>query len=89
MRWTSSIQEWDELIDDVVINGTLEEFLHEFGEPDIIFLCFFFIFLSPSYTRESCCSFFALLFALLCDFAREIQTVQTIISRIERHKELF
>ena len=86
MRWTSSIEERYELIDDVVVDGALKEFLHEFGEPDIIFLCFFFIFLCSLDPSECGCRFFALLFALLCDFAREIETVQAIISCVEGHR---
>jgi hypothetical protein len=67
--WTTSIQERNELIDDMIVDRALEEFFYEFCEPDVIFLCFFLIFLCPRYSCEGCGSFFALLFALFCDLA--------------------
>ncbi len=85
MRWTTSVEEWNELIDDVVVDRALQEFLDELAEPYIIFHGFLFVFLRTCDACEGRCGFFALLFALLCDFSREIETVQTIISRIEGH----
>jgi hypothetical protein len=67
----------------MIVDRTLEEFFHEFSEPDIIFCCFFFIFLRSLDPSECRCGFFALLLTLLCDFTREIQTVQAIISCVE------
>jgi hypothetical protein len=69
----------------VVIDRALQEFFYEFSQPDIIFGCFFFVFLAFLNPRERCCSFFMLLFTLLCDFSREIETVQVIISSVEGH----
>ena len=69
----------------MVVDRTLEKFFDKFGEPEVIFLGFFLVFLRADNTRETSGCGFALFFTLFGDMTREIETIEGIISRVERH----